>query len=129
MPIETNQDVDNAEPIEAVNAAMVDIIVEAFRCDLTRVVSVQFSGSVGYHIFASLGHTKGHHDMTHDTLDNELVDATNEAGEPVLECAEDCGGSGQRRQFPITDGIPVLLESSTATDQSPRQTLHNCSES
>ena len=31
------------------------------------------------------------------------------AGEPVLECAKDCGAPGQRRQYPITDGIPVLL--------------------
>lgn len=46
---------------------------------------------------------------------HELVDTTNEVGEPVLECAEDCGGSGRRRQFPITDGIPVLLESDATT--------------
>ncbi|MDC0718859.1 DUF1552 domain-containing protein [Nannocystis bainbridge] len=74
MPIETNSDMDGAEPIELVNAAMVDIIIEAFRCDLTRIVSIQFSGSVGYHVFKSLGHSKGHHDMTHDTADNEAVD-------------------------------------------------------
>ena len=42
---------------------------------------------------------------------HELVDATSETGQPVLECAGDCGGPGQRRQFPITEGIPVLLES------------------
>src|SRR5690606_28645163 len=35
MPVETNKDVDSIEPIEAVNSAMVDIIIEAFRCDLT----------------------------------------------------------------------------------------------
>ncbi|HLS46649.1 MAG TPA: hypothetical protein VK045_14570 [Ornithinicoccus sp.] len=46
---------------------------------------------------------------------HELVDATSETGEPVLECAEDCGGPGQRRQYPITDGIPVLLESDATT--------------
>lgn len=46
---------------------------------------------------------------------HELVDATNEAGDPVLECAQDCGGPGQRHQFPITEGIPVLLESDATT--------------
>ena len=46
---------------------------------------------------------------------HELLDTTNEACEPVLECAQDCGGPGQRRQFPITDGIPVLLESDATT--------------
>lgn len=40
---------------------------------------------------------------------HELVDATDEQGQPVLECAEDCGGPGRRLQFPVTDGIPVLL--------------------
>lgn len=46
---------------------------------------------------------------------HELVDAIDEAGRPVLECAQDCGGAGQRRQFPLTDGIPVLLESDATT--------------
>lgn len=46
---------------------------------------------------------------------HELVDTTDSAGQPVLECAEDCGGPGQRRQFPITEGIPVLLESDATT--------------
>lgn len=74
MPVETNTDFEGKEPIEEVNAAMSDLIIEAFRCDITRVVSVQFSGSVGYHVFHTLGHDKGHHDMTHDTADNEAVD-------------------------------------------------------
>lgn len=44
-----------------------------------------------------------------------LLDATSEDGQPVLECAQDCGGPGERRQFPITEGIPVLLESDATT--------------
>lgn len=74
MPVETNADFEGKEPIEEVNAAMSDLIVEAFRCDITRIVSVQFSGSVGYHVFHTLGQAKGHHDMTHDANDNEGVD-------------------------------------------------------
>lgn len=46
---------------------------------------------------------------------HELVDVTNEAGAPVLECAQDCDGPGQRRQYPVTDGIPVLLVSDATT--------------
>lgn len=83
MPVETNMDFEGKEPIEAVNAIMSDLIVEAFRCDITRVASVQFSGSVGYHVFASLGHDKGHHDMTHDTADNDRVD---QATVKTMEC-------------------------------------------
>lgn len=74
MPVDTNSDIDGKEPYEEVNRAMSDLIVEAFRCDITRVVSLQFSGSVGYHVFHTLGQDKGHHDMTHDTADNEAVD-------------------------------------------------------
>jgi len=38
-----------------------------------------------------------------------LLDETDGAGEPVLECDRDCGEPGQRRRYPVTDGIPVLL--------------------
>jgi uncharacterized protein len=38
-----------------------------------------------------------------------LVDVEDEQGNPALQCAEDCGGEGRRRRYPIVDGIPVLL--------------------
>jgi uncharacterized protein len=46
-----------------------------------------------------------------------LLDDTDESGRPVLVCAVDCPGPGQRRSYPVTDGIPVLLvdESTVAT--------------
>lgn len=40
---------------------------------------------------------------------HRLVDVVNEQDAPALQCAEDCGGPGQRRRYPIQDGIPVLL--------------------
>jgi hypothetical protein len=36
---------------------------------------VQFSGSVGFTVFTPLGQNMGHHDMTHDALRNDDVDA------------------------------------------------------
>jgi hypothetical protein len=47
----------------------------AFKCDITRVASFQYTGSVGYTVFHMLGQAMGHHDMTHDTAQNDLVDA------------------------------------------------------
>ena len=38
-----------------------------------------------------------------------LVDGEDEDGAAYLECAEDCGAPGQRRRYPVRDGIPVLL--------------------
>ncbi len=39
----------------------------------------------------------------------ELIDASGPDGQPELQCVQDCGGAGQRRAYPIEDGIPVLL--------------------
>ncbi len=76
MPTETNQDVDGKEPLEPVNAVMAQLLALAFSCDITRVASIQFTGSVGYTVFHMLGLNKGHHDMTHEAADNAAVDAT-----------------------------------------------------
>jgi uncharacterized protein DUF1552 len=54
------------EPIVATTKAMSDLIAMALACDQTRVFSVQFTGSVGYTVFADIGLTSGHHDLTHN---------------------------------------------------------------
>lgn len=38
-----------------------------------------------------------------------LLDDTDEHGEPVLVCDQDCPQTGTQRHFPVRDGIPVLL--------------------
>lgn len=43
-----------------------DLASMALACDLTRVVTLQFSNSVSNHIFGNLGHTRGHHDFSHE---------------------------------------------------------------
>jgi hypothetical protein len=70
-----NDDVDGNEPLEPVNRAMSDLLALAFSCDIVRVASVQFTGSVGYTVFNQLGLNMGHHDLTHDAGQNGAVDA------------------------------------------------------
>ncbi|MCA9691176.1 MAG: DUF1552 domain-containing protein [Myxococcales bacterium] len=82
-PTQANNDVDGKEPLEEVNAIMSDLLALAFECDITRVASIQFTGSVGYTVFHMLGQNKGHHDLTHEAADN---DAVNAATVKTVEC-------------------------------------------
>ncbi|PRQ05252.1 hypothetical protein ENSA7_47020 [Enhygromyxa salina] len=75
QPSETNADIDGQEQLISVNQVMSDLLALAFACDITRVASVQFTGSVGYTVFNDLGQNVGHHDMTHEAGQNEAVDA------------------------------------------------------
>ena len=75
QPVNDNSDVDSKEPLDEVNAIMVELLAFAFKCDITRVASIQYTGSVGYTVFHMLGQSMGHHDMTHDTAQNDLVNA------------------------------------------------------
>lgn len=72
---QNNDDIDGNEQLEPVNVAMADLLALAFSCDITRVASVQFTGSVGYTVFNEIGLNMGHHDLTHDAGQNDAVDA------------------------------------------------------
>ncbi|MBX5482705.1 MAG: DUF1552 domain-containing protein [Myxococcaceae bacterium] len=63
---QTNQDQGGAEPMEAVHRAFADLIALAWACDLTRVVSVQFSGSVADTAYPMIGIPDNEHDLSHD---------------------------------------------------------------
>lgn len=75
-PTQTNADVNGVEPIEAVSTVMSDLLALAFACDLTRVASFQFSGSVGGHCFKGLSPSAprdSEHAITHEaTLQGEV---------------------------------------------------------
>ncbi|MBA3550503.1 MAG: DUF1552 domain-containing protein [Nannocystis sp.] len=75
QPVNENGDFEGKEPLDEVNTIMADLLVEAFKCDITRLASYQYTGSVGYTVFHMLGQSMGHHDMTHDTNLNDSVDA------------------------------------------------------
>ncbi|NVB38543.1 DUF1552 domain-containing protein [Pseudenhygromyxa sp. WMMC2535] len=75
LPGEANVDTDGVEPIANVNAVMSDLLALAFACDLTRVASVQFTGSVGGTVFTDIGMSMGHHAMSHESAHNDDIDA------------------------------------------------------
>ena len=49
--------------------SMMDIIAHAFACDVTRVMTLQLSYAFSHVVHSWLGHTSGHHDMSHDGTD------------------------------------------------------------
>ncbi len=64
--MQKNQDTGGQEPLEPVSRAMSELLALAFACDLTRVASYQFSGSVGYSSFPMIGVPDNQHAMSHE---------------------------------------------------------------
>jgi hypothetical protein len=54
------------EPLAERLDAMGDLLTLALSCDLTRVFSIQWSGSAGGPVFWQVGASRGHHDISHD---------------------------------------------------------------
>ena len=70
-------DQNGAEQLEAKMTATSALIAMALACDLTRVFSVMYTGSVGSTVFKDAGATSGHHGLTHDEPgDQPIVHAT-----------------------------------------------------
>jgi len=73
---ETNVDIGGIEQLESVSKAMSELLVLAWACDLTRVASYQFSGSVGGTVYSAVGQTTGEHTLTHDAqMQGQVHDA------------------------------------------------------
>jgi hypothetical protein len=54
------------EPHSVINEAMSRMVALALACDMTRVFSFMFSGSVGETSFWEVGQDQSHHQFTHD---------------------------------------------------------------
>jgi len=64
------------EPIAERMQAMSGLIATALACDMSRVFSILFSGSVGGTVFWQVGATRGHHDLSHDgAATQDVIDA------------------------------------------------------
>jgi hypothetical protein len=70
-------DDDGREPFAERMAAMADLLALAMSCDLSRVFSIQVSGSAAGPVFWQVGATRGHHDLSHE----------GEAAQEVIEAA------------------------------------------
>jgi hypothetical protein len=64
-PTETNTDINGEEPMPLVARAMTDLLIYAFKCDITRVASYMLTGGVGTAVYSHLGHTDEQHIMSH----------------------------------------------------------------
>ncbi len=68
QPTQENVDEMGLEPMEEVNELMLDLLVHAFQCDLTRVASYMLVGGVGHTVYHFLGGLEEHHSMSHDPI-------------------------------------------------------------
>jgi hypothetical protein len=67
---------DGKEPLAEINEAMCRLAALALSCDLTRVFSLLFAGSVAGTVYWQVGQDKPHHQLTHDEAgDQPLVHA------------------------------------------------------
>jgi len=75
-PLATNP---KGEPFEERTLALSQVLALALACDLTRVFSIQFTGSASNPVFHPLGISGGNHDITHtgaagqDQIDKSTV--------------------------------------------------------
>jgi hypothetical protein len=66
-------DAQDGPSFPAVGALQMDLLVTALACGMTRVASLQWSHTVGPHVFSWLGLSEGHHALSH-------IDDSNAAG-------------------------------------------------
>ena len=62
----SRRDRNSNEPLAERMDAMSDLLALALSCDLSRVFSIQFSGSAAGPVFWQVGADRGHHDLSHD---------------------------------------------------------------
>jgi hypothetical protein len=64
---------NNKEPLEERMTAMGDILALALSCDISRVFSMQFSGSGAGPVFWQVGADRGHHDISNDGASSQAM--------------------------------------------------------
>ena len=94
------------EPLAQRMAAHAELLAVALSCDLTRVFSLQLSGSIGGTVFWQVGAERGHHELSHEGA----------ASQDVMEAIT---------RF-IMQQLAVLLEKLRATPDGAGNLLDSC---
>lgn len=68
-----NTNINGQEQLTKIGELMSDLVSLALACDLTRVVSMQFTGSVGGQVFSEIGQVDNQHEITHDSARQQEV--------------------------------------------------------
>jgi hypothetical protein len=69
LTMPTTFDVFNQDRYADIATLFFRISAMAFACDLTRVVAFNWSGNTSNRVYSELGHTDGHHTISHDSSD------------------------------------------------------------
>ncbi len=64
-PTINNDDMNGVEQLTEVTEVMHDLIVTAFKCDITRVASVLFAEPAALTVYSAIGHNDNFHNLTH----------------------------------------------------------------
>lgn len=100
-----NEDVMGAERLREVSHLMSDLWALAWACDLTRVLTYQYSGATSGTVFSALGHTTAEHLLTHDYSAQERVH------DAVMMVMQDCAYLLEKLKS-TPEGTGNLLDSS-----------------
>jgi hypothetical protein len=93
------------EPLAERLDAMGDLLALALSCDITRVFSIQWSGSAGGPVFWQVGANRAHHDISHDG------DATQEQMEQITIFSMEQLAGLLKKLRDTPDGAGNLLDS------------------
>lgn len=89
-----------------VGAIQTELLVMAMACDLTRVATLMWDEALGNTIFTWLGHTEGHHSLSHQTGSPASVDQLVEINRWYAERYNDL----LTRMSQIPEGDGTLLD-------------------
>lgn len=103
------------EPLAERLDALGDLLALALSCDLTRVFSIQWSGSAGGPVFWQVGASRAHHDLSHDgagaqdVIEKITVFTMEELAKMLVKFRDTPDGAGN-----LLDSLALLATSDTS---------------